>query len=69
MPKSKARSAVWRHNSFLGHACMMETNLHTIMAAPTTTTATKRICNDLLTQIPDLKLALKERVDDNNSKN
>ena len=60
---SPARRRIWRHNSFLGHAKMMEANLRNIAEADSTSSEAKRIARLMLLQVALLAPALKERID------
>lgn len=57
------RQKIWRHNSFLGHARMMEMNLRNIIDADTTTDQTKFTARKILADVEHLKLSLKTRRD------
>lgn len=57
------RQRVHRHNGFSGSARMMEVQLWAIIEANSTSRETKTIANNILKLIPELKLALKTRID------
>ena len=75
MPRGKIRSVkqreahslhqhVWRHNSFMGMAKMMERQADNIADAPSTTESTKSICREISRLAKQLDKALRaERID------
>lgn len=61
---SKRSQELWKHNSFLGHARMMQTQCRVIHEAPTTSPTTKRIAQEIWRLAQELELNLRsERVD------
>ena len=57
------RKRIWRHNSFIGHTCMMRANLNSILASDTTTAETKHIASSMLGLVTKLQNSLATRVD------
>lgn len=57
------RQRVWRHNSFIGHTCMMRQQLNAILAADSTTERTKQIARSMLGVVSSLQNSLQERKD------
>lgn len=57
------RQRVHRHNSYLGHACMMQAQINNMMAADSVSIEAKRILRLIDDLVGPLKIALKERID------
>jgi hypothetical protein len=53
---------IWKHNSFFGHARMMQTNCETIMKSETATSEAKQTANRILAEAKLLSHQLRERV-------
>lgn len=60
---TKRSQKLWRHNSFFGHAAMMQAQAKAIIDFETTTQTTKIIAKEILRLARELELALKERID------
>lgn len=56
-----ARQDRWRHNSFFGHAKMMQSNCRAIMESKTATSEAKAIANRINTLALELADALQTR--------
>lgn len=74
MPRSKppsspatkqvtSRMAIWKHNSFHGHARMAETNMASIISSHTATSEAKTIAGQILILAKALRKSLIERVE------
>ncbi len=64
-PEAHARQlSIWRHNSFIGHARMMQTQAKAIITAPTVSVAAAEIAQHILIMAGKLEAELrKERID------
>lgn len=60
--KFSTRLAIWRHNSFFGHARMMEAQAQAIMNAPSVTDEAKGTAGQIQLLARTLRTQLKERV-------
>lgn len=60
---TKRSRELWKHNSFLGHAAMMQAQAQNIINADTTDEATKLIAREIRRLASELSLALKNRID------
>jgi hypothetical protein len=58
-----ARRKVWKHNSYFGHARMMQAQCENIIHSPTTTEAAKETARRIQMLTVLLTQNLKERVD------
>lgn len=60
---SKRSRELWKHNSFFGHARMMEAQCQVIIDAESTDPSTKLIAREIRRLARELSLALKNRID------
>lgn len=58
-PPSPKRMAVWRHNSHIGCAVMMQGQCQNILSSPTATNEAKAAANEIYTQARVLEAALR----------
>ncbi len=57
------RQRIHRHNGYSGHARMMEMQLQAMLNSDSTSEYAKYVANCMLRYIPELKAALKIRID------
>lgn len=57
------RRKVWKHNSFFGHARMMQTQCETILHSPTVTPETRDCVSRIRNETQLLMKLLKTRID------
>ena len=57
------RMEIHRHNGFLGHAKMMQMQLKSIIAAKTTTLATKELAQKMYNDTHQLQAELRDRAE------
>ena len=57
------KQRVWRHNSYLGMAAMMQANCNSMLNSDSTTVAAKSIAQEIHDLIPHLQRELKTRID------
>ena len=62
-PAQDKQMAVWRHNSFLGHARMMQSQAWGIIQSATTTEESKKIAGEIAVKALELAKSLKQRID------
>ena len=61
--RAEARKAIWKHNSFMGHAIMMNRQAAVMMEAETTTYEAKALAIKIQELSAQLLRALKTRTD------
>jgi hypothetical protein len=66
-PKQRARQeqsrAIWKHNSFLGHAALARKNMLTIIDSETAIDSSRDMAKHIYRMLGDLEISLKTRKD------
>jgi hypothetical protein len=66
-PKQIARQeqsrAIWKHNSFLGHAALARKNMVSIIESSTATDSSRDMAKHIYRMLGDLEVSLKTRKD------